>query len=373
MKICIVGPQYPWKGGIAKYLDSLAQALRNQYDPVDPKVYWPSHAVHQLSFTRQYPRLLRKNVQDFSKFKGLDMLNPLSWIRTANKLQNEDFDLVIFKYWHPYFALCFGYIANKLRKSGSRICFIVDNVSPHDWKWFPFSELLAGYCLSNGNVFITHSRKVTDELIKLIPTAFVKQVPHPTYNYGEKITVAQARHKLNLPKMYDPKTLKDEKTRPIILFFGYIRPYKGLDILLHAFAMLQGWREDVLLLVAGEPFEDMSKYKALADALGIYEKVIWHTRYIPDDKVHLYFSAADLLVLPYKSTTQSGVVEIARSFDLPVIATNTGALSEQVNVVVPPNDIEALSGAMMRFFTDNLKCGYKPTITFDDLAKVIIQ
>lgn len=359
MKICIIGPQYPWKGGIAKYLDSLAQALRNQYDPVDPKAYWPSHAVYQISFTRQYPRLLRKNAQDFSKLKGLDMLNPLSWIRTANKLQNEDFDLVIFKYWHPYFALCFGYIANKLRKSGSKICFIVDNVNPHDWKWFPFSKLLAEYCLSNGNVFITHSRKVTDELIKLIPTAFVKQVPHPAYDYGRREHNFTAKVRLDLP---------DKK---IVLFFGYIRPYKGLDTLLHAFAMLQGWNDDTMLLIAGEPFENMAKYKALSDALGIYEKVIWHDHYIPDDKVHLYFSAADLLVLPYKSTTQSGVVEIARSFDLPVIATNTGGLAEQIDAIVPPDDPEALLDAMVRFFTDSLKCGYKPTITFDELAKII--
>lgn len=361
MKICIIGPMFPWKGGIAKYLDSLAQALRNQYEPIDSKVYWPSHAVHQVIFTRQYPRFLRKNVQDFSLLKGLDMLNPFSWVRTAKELRNEKFCLVIFKYWHPYFALCFGYLANKLRKSGAKIYFIVDNVSPHDWQWFPFSKILARYCLSSGNMFITHSKKVMGELIKLIPTAFVKQVPHPAYDYGAKECRGTARVKLQLP---------DKK---IILFFGYIRPYKGLDTLLQAFAMLQGWNENTVFVIAGEPFESMTKYRALADELGIYEKIVWHDRYIPDDQVNLYFSAADLLVLPYKSTTQSGVVEIARSFDLPVIATNTGELPEQVNAVVSPDDPDALSHAMMRFFTDSLKCDYKPTITFDDLARVITQ
>jgi glycosyltransferase involved in cell wall biosynthesis len=296
----------------------------------------------------------------------LDMLNPLNWPKVAEHIAKECPGLVIFKYWNPYFALCFGYLANKLRKSGSKICFIVDNVYPHEY--FPFSKVLAHYCLSNGNLFITHSKKVTDELIELVPTAFVKEIPHPAYDYGQKINIAQARRKLILPQ------ITNWGTRPIILFFGYIRPYKGLDILLHAFALLQGWKEDAMLLVAGEPFEDMAKYKALADALGIYDKVIWHDRYIPDEQVKLYFSAADLLVLPYKGTTQSGIAEIARSFDLPVIATNTGGLSEQVKVTVPPNNAEALCQAMVRFFTDSLDCGYKQqATTFDDLAELITE
>ncbi len=360
MKISIIGPQFPWQGGIAKYLDMLGDALQN-------RTYDQEHSVSRITFTRQYPRLFRKEqrvIRDFLPFctwLRIDMLNPFLW----PKVESQKADLVIFKYWHPYFAPCFGYLAKKFKKEGSKIYFIVDNVLPHEW--FPMSRLLAEYCLSNGNLFITHSKRVTDELIKLVPTAFVKETPHPSYDYGKKISVAHARRKLDLP------AITNWRTRPIILFFGYIRPYKGLDTLLHAFAMLQGWKDDGLLLVAGEPFENMTKYKALADALGIYDKIIWHDEYIPEEQVHLYFSAADLLVLSYKETTQSGIAEIARSFDLPVIATDTGGLSKQVKATIPPNDPQALYKMMVEFFTDNLDCGFKQkATTFDDLAKEIL-
>ena len=383
MKICIIGPQYPWQGGIAKYLDSLGAALANQatigelYYAIDQEKTieqkFFKYTIIKWSFHRQYPEIFRRNQFDHSGDVSncrydLDLLSPMSWVKSASDLADCKPDMTIFKYWSPYFAPCFGYLASKLRKSGSKICFMVDNVYPHEY--FPFSKLLAEYCLSNGNLFITHSSKVTKELISLVPTAFVKQIPHPAYDYGKSKPRYIARKLLGLNPFYNPNFLsKDNK---FILFFGYIRPYKGLDTLLHAFAMLQGWKEDTMLLVAGEPFEKMDKYKDLASALGIGDKVIWHDYYIPDEQVKLYFSAADLLVLPYKETTQSGIAEIARSFDLPVIATDTGALSEQVKVTIPPNNPEVLCQAMVRFFTDSVDCGYKQeATTFEDLAKLI--
>ena len=363
MKICIIGPQYPWGGGIAKYLDSLGRELNKNYNVV------------RVTFSRQYPRFLRRDrpaaldnnmALPLNTQSILDTLNPLSWPKVAEYVAKQEPDLIIFKYWNPYFALCFGYLANKLREKGSKICFVVDNVYPHEV--YPFSRIWAEHCLGNGNLFITHSKKVTKELIELVPTAFVKEIPHPAYDYGQRINIAQARHKLLSTDM------PDWGGKPIILFFGYIRPYKGLDTLLHAFTMLQGWKEDAILLIAGESFEKMDKYKALASALGISDKVIWHDHYIPDEQIKLYFSAADLLVLPYKETTQSGIVEIARNFDLPVIATNTGGLPEQVKVTVPPDDPEALFEAMARYFTDSVDCGYKQqATTFEDLAKTIME
>lgn len=356
MKIAIIGPVSPWRGGIAKYLDSLSNTLELQ-----------TNAVAKITFKRQYPKLLRPNqhkidnVRSPNVYVAIDMLNPLSWPKLAKELQEEAFDLAVFKYWHPYFARTFGYFANKLRKAGTKICFIVDNVTPHEW--FPFSKLLTRYCLQNGDLFIAHSQKVTDDLNKLLPMALIRQVPHPAYNYSKKESRSLARERLKLP----------EKSK-VIMFFGYIRPYKGLDILLDAFALLQSWYSDSLLLIAGEAFEDMKKYKAKADMLGVYERVIWNNYYIPDDEVRYYFSAADLLVLPYKKTTQSGIVEIARNFDLPVIASDAGGLSGQVECVVPPDNPPALAQAMVRFFADSVKCGFKqPQTTFEDLTKAITK
>lgn len=356
MKIVIVGPVYPWKGGIAKYLDSLAVELKQRTD----------NDVTLITFYKQYPSFLRKTqlndalILSDNFLPMLSPLNPISWhLKDVEPLVR--FNLAIFKYWHPYFAPCFGSLAKQLRKAGTKICFIVDNVTPHEK--FPLSNFLTDHCLSKGNFFVVHSNKVREELGQLLPKTEIKQIPHPVYEYGTKQNKSFARGMLNLPL-----------DKRIILFFGYIRPYKGLDILLHAFAALQGWYNSSTLVVAGEAFESIDKYKALAAALGIQRQIVWRNSYIPDDGIKHYFSAADLLVLPYKEATQSGIAEIGRAFDLPVIATDTGGLKEQVEIAVQPYDSTAIFGAMTRFFSGDLNCGYKQkATTFYDLAQTIIQ
>ena len=374
MKVCLVGPVAPWRGGIAQYLDALGRAFVNQQEAWNDNLSVNKHIIIAWSFKRQYPKFLRRYQKDGSRaklpnvFYELDVLNPISWYRSVRSLRRYNFDLVIFKYWHPYFALPFGYIARKLSRDRVKICFIVDNVYPHEW--FPFKKFLAKYVLSAGDCFITHSRKVSDDLAGILPCAFSNQVPHPAFPVAH-LPIAKDRA---LDELAKHGVIGSKR---IVLFWGYIRPYKGLDVLIKAFALVKAWFPDALLLIAGECQEDWKKYWRLIGAELNYQGVIWLNKfnkdqaYISDAMLPILFCGADLLVLPYKTTTQSGIVELARGYDIPIISTWVGGLPEQVECVVPPNNPVVLAQTMVRFFTDSVKCGYKPTITFEQLAEKI--
>ena len=340
MKIAIIGTAYPLRGGIAHYNAILASHLKQR------------HTVDVITFKRQYPKLFfpgtsQKETGDpgipIHSRQLVDSINPFNWIRTGLTVRRERPDLIIFKYWLPFFGACFGTIAAVARwGTRTKVLYICDNVIPHEHR--PGDRFLTRFAFKRGDVFIVQSDQVERDLLSLLPRARCRKVPHPVYEiFGETIPKAEARTRLGIPV-----------NKPVILFFGYIRPYKGLmtllDALPHVAASL-----DLTTLIVGEFYEDPAPYRDRIAALGLGGRLKLAAEYVPNEEVSMYFSAADLLVLPYRSATQSGIIQIAYNFDRPVIATNVGGLPEVVihgrtGLIVPPDDPVALARAVEEFF-----------------------
>ncbi len=347
MKIVYIGTCYPMRGGLAHFNVILSRALERD------------HQVSFLSFTRQYPDLFfpgkTQYVTDADSSAAvrypaeavLDSIDPLSWWRTARRVAAIDPDLVIYKYWMPFFAPAFGTVSRLIkRRTRARIVFICDNIIPHERR--PLDVALTRYALGPVDGFVTMSERVRDDLLRLKPGANWRLVEHPIYNiFGERVDKGEARRRLGL----------DEG--PWLLFFGYIREYKGLDLMLRALPAIRR-HLPVRLLVAGEFYAGEREVRALVADLGLAEAVRFDADYIPEDRVALYFSACDAAVLPYHSATQSGIVQIAYQLDTPVICTDVGGLAAAVadgetGLVVPPGDPQALAAAILRFYQEGLE------------------
>lgn len=326
MKVAIVGPVYPYRGGIAHFTTQLVEYLKRE-----------AHDVIVYSFKRQYPVWLYpgKTDKDTSqKVKAveaeflLDPLNPFSWFLTGRRTASESPDVVVIMWWTTFWALPMAVYSGMLRKKGIKVVYIIHNVMPHEAKpWDPFLSKLA---LRNGRAFLTMTEKETGRLRRILPNPQIAVTPHPVYNIFESggITKTEAREILNLPP--------DEK---VILFFGIIRPYKGLRHLLHALALLREKR-DFHLVVAGEFWEPETEYVSLIHEMGIEDLVHLYGRYIPNEEVPAFFSAADIFVAPYTDGTQSGAVKIALGFDLPLVITQCildDSLSCSQSVIVSPD------------------------------------
>lgn len=339
MKILLIGTAYPWRGGIAHYIGLLAKHLR------------ASHSVDVVTFSRQYPKLLFPGKsQEESGEPGIplqtqtliDSLNPFNWIRVGWMLRKRNYDVVIFKYWLPFFGPCFGTICKVIRwKKQTIVLALCDNVVPHEKRIGDM--LFTRYAFSSVDGYLVQSGIVERDLLKIKPDAMYRRVEHPVYEiFGNPIEKTSARRALSLT------------SAKVLLFFGYIRAYKGLDILLETMSLLRE-TGDVCLLVVGEFYENETHYRLLAEKLGIAARVRFVSEYVPNEKVAVYFSAADCVVLPYRSATQSGIVQIAYNFDKPVIVTNVGGLAEVVKegetgFIVPPNDPTALAEAIQQFY-----------------------
>lgn len=345
MRIVIVGPVYPYRGGIAQYTGLMAQSLSKR------------HEVLTVSFSMQYPKFLYHNEQkDFANdtFKApdtrywLNTVNPISWIGTARKINALSPDLVIVQWWHPFFAPAYWSML-KLLKRRTKVVFCCHNVLPHEG--FPCKRLLARMVLRQGDGFIVQSAQDEQDLHGLVKTENVRRVVHPTYNAFRLLGMsqAQARERLGLAP--------DEE---ILLFFGFIRGYKGLKHLLRAMPAIRSARPKAHLLVVGEFFEgDKQDYLDLIGQLGIPPEALTIVDgYLPDREVEPYFAASDVVVLPYESATQSGIAQIAYGFEKPVVATAVGGLPEVVldgvtGFVTTPRDDGALAQAVIRFFEEN--------------------
>ena len=281
-----------------------------------------------FTFTMQYPDFLfpgktqysdAPKPEDLSISRTINSINPFSWFKTARAIRKADIDVLVIKFWIPLMAPCLGTIARLCRRKGIRIVSILDNVIPHEphcWdKW------LIRYFIRSVDRFIAMSESVREDCLKFLPASrqnCVTLSPHPLYdNFGEAVPKTEARKFLGLPQ---------DKT--ILLFFGFIRDYKGLDLLMKAYAKVH--KENLLLVVAGEFYNNGEQYKDLERELGLEGTIEWRTDFIPDDKVRYYFSAADLIVQPYKTATQSGVTQIAYHFERPMLVTNVGGLAEIV-------------------------------------------
>lgn len=337
-KILIVGPAYPYRGGIAAFNERLARELKAM-----------GNDVELITFTLQYPSFLFPGKTQFSEdpapedltiVRKINSINPFNWIRVGHFLRRKKADLIVIAFWLPYLAPALGTIA---RISRTTVIGLVHNLIPHEHK--PGDKLFARYFCKSADSFVALSESVRESIREMAPDKPSALCPHPLYdNFGTHISKEEACKALGL-----------DSHDKIFLSFGLIRDYKGLDWLLQAFASLKD-RKGVKLVVAGEFYSDGEKYHRIARDLGIDNEVIWHTEFVPDSKVKYYFCAADLIVQPYKSATQSGITQIAYHFEKPMLVTRVGGLAETVpdgkaGYAVNPSP-EDVSDAMERYLKD---------------------
>lgn len=358
--MALVGTAYPLRGGIAQFNTALVQTLRRR-----------GHDVRVLTFTRQYPSLFfpgKTQKEEGSASEEIDVgaeplvdsIGPLSWWRASRRIRRFDPDLVFFKYWIPFFAPCFGTISRWVRGgSGARIVYICDNIVPHERR--PLDGLLTRYLVASADAFIVMSKVVEEDLLRFRPEADVRMVPHPVYeHFGSPIPKEEARQRLV------KRGLTLGEGDPLLLFFGIIRPYKGLDILLRAMPGIVR-RTGARLIVAGEFYSGRDETLKLVDDLDLREHVAIVDSYIPTEDVALYVSASSVVVLPYRSATQSGIVQVAYQFDCPVIATDVGGLSEMIHhgetgLLVPPEDPKTLGEAVTRYLEGGMESAMRGAV-----------
>lgn len=344
MKITILGTAYPYRGGLAAFNERLAKEFQKEGDEVKIE-----------TFTLQYPNFLfpgktqystESAPEDLNIVRSVSSVNPFNWWKIGRHIAKNAPDILIVKYWLPFMSPCFGSIARLARRNGkTKVISVLDNIIPHEKRLA--DRLLSNYWVRTVDGFVAMSRSVLNDLDlfdKDKPRAFCA---HPLYdNFGEKKSREEAIAELNL----DPSV-------SYVLFFGFIRDYKGLDILLEAMADERVRQKNVKLIVAGEFYNNSEKYFELEKKLGVGDKVIWHNDFIPDSRVSTYFAAADMIVQPYKSATQSGVTQIAYHFEKPMLVTNVGGLAEivpdgKVGYVTEPN-AQSVADALCDFYDNN--------------------
>ena len=340
-KILIVGPAYPLRGGLATYDERLCREFLAQ-----------GHSCEILSFSLQYPSLLFPGKTQFSTDKApadlvihseVNSINPLNWFQVGNKFAKKKYDLVIFRYWMSFMAPSFGTIARALRKSGARVIAITDNIVPHEKRFF--DSAFTNYFLNSCDGFLSMSKDVQKQAQALQPNKKVAYVAHPMYDmFGSAQDKKLAKEKLGLA----PDT-------NYLLFFGFIRKYKGLNLLLNSFAKVNRSGLKVKLIVAGEFYEDSAPYLAQIKELGLESDVVLKTDFIPNEEVSTYFSASDMVVQTYLSATQSGVTQIAYYYNKPMLVTDVGGLAELVPTgkvgYVCQQDEKEIAAAIHDFYT----------------------
>lgn len=342
LRICLVGPAWPFRGGISHYNTSLARELALRHD------------VSVINYSRLYPDFLFPGKTQYDESGSthrveserlIDSVNPFTWIRTGFRIARMKPDLTVVQWWHPYFAPALVKICSILRMlSSTKIVFICHNVVPHETSLI--DRMLSSIAFLVPHAFVVQSEEDRSNLLKIRKKAVVASHPHPIYDFfrSGEMTKEEARRVIG------------EGEGPLLLFFGLIRPYKGLNHLIEAMpAIVEG--TGARLLVVGEFYEDSAPYFELAGKLGVSDRIVFVDRYIANEEVAAYFIAADLVMLPYLSATQSGIAQVAVAFDRPMIATRVGGLPEVVSeehtgFIVPPADPAAMAGAVSRFFDE---------------------
>ena len=326
----------PYRGGIAQFSAALVQELSKE------------HAVYAFTFKRQYPGLLFPGTTQYDTHapdnitatRVLDSIGPVSWKRTADRMLETKPAVAVLRYWMPFFSPAMGSVAGHLQRGGVKVISIVDNALPHEPHFY--DSPLTRWFLRRNDGLIAMTERVEQDILRLSPNAIVHRMPHPLYDhFGTPMPQKEARQKLALP----------DDAR-VLLFFGLIRDYKGLDLLIKAFGMLD---ERYHLVIAGEPYGDFSEYEKLIAASPQRGHIHLYARYIADAEVPGFFGAADAVVLPYRSATQSGITAIAYHFGVPVIATDVGGLKEalydgRTGILVPEVNASALAAGIVQFF-----------------------
>ena len=353
MNITIIGSAHPLRGGgISTFNERLAEVLQEQ-----------GHHVVIYSFSLQYPSFLFPGKSQFTDEPApagltirsvINSVNPLNWIQVGNRIKKEKPDLIIVRFWLPFMGPCFGTILRLVRKNKhTKIVAITDNVIPHEHR--PGDMAFTKYFLKSADAFVAMSKEVLKDLATFTnkPSVFS---PHPVYdNYGSSLDKNEARKHLSLNT--------DEK---YILFFGFIRKYKGLDLLLEAMKDERIKASGIRLIVAGEFYDDKETYLQQIADYGIAERVHLFTEFIPNNDIRYYFSAADLVVQPYRSATQSGITQVAYHFEKPMVVTNVGGLAEVVpdgktGFVTGPDATE-IATAILKFYSPDSLPGLQENI-----------
>ncbi|HPI19789.1 MAG TPA: glycosyltransferase, partial [Candidatus Kapabacteria bacterium] len=368
MKIAYLSSFYPLRGGIAQFNAALYRAFEKE------------HQIKAFTFSRQYPNLLFPGKTQYVE-KGdnadiipstavLDTINPLSYYSTAKKILDFKPELLISKFWMPFFAPSLGMVAKSLKKKGVKNICIVDNILPHEPK--PFDRALINFYVRQQDGFIVMTEQVKNDLLSVKHNAKYSLFPHPLYDhFPKKIEKVTARKELGI-----------SNEKKVLLFFGFIRSYKGLDLLVDTLKKLDG---SYHLIIAGEDYGTYSSISKQIKELNIENKVTQIVKYISDAEVPAIFSAADVLVLPYKSGTQSGIVGISYHYDLPVIATDVGGLKEMLapystGLIVEKPDSDLIKEKIKMYFENNLYTEFSKNITnykkkynWQNLSKAIIE
>ena len=347
--VVIIGPGHPLRGGLATFNQRLAKEFIDE-----------GHTCSIYSFSLQYPSFIFPGSTQYTNEPApenlaihtiINSVNPFNWLKVGNRLKKEKPDIIVVRFWLPLMGPALGTILRRVRKNNhTKIICIADNIIPHEKRFGdkPFTN----YFLKSCDAFITMSEKVLDDLRLFEKTKPAQVVSHPLYdNFGTIISKAEARNHLGLPE--------HEK---IILFFGFIRKYKGLDMLLEAMSVLKNLNpllrdpqdSNIRLLIAGEFYEEKTPYLEQIEKLHIKDQLILRTDFIPDNEVKYYLCAADAVIQPYRNATQSGVTPLAYHFEKPMIVTNVGGLptlvpDEKVGLVVEPNP-QAIANGILKFY-----------------------
>ncbi len=342
-KVFILGPAYPYRGGIASFSERLAQTFTNL-----------QHPAEIFTFTLQYPGFIFPGKTQYSNDPPPEIkitrlfhsMNPLNWVRAGLHIKALKPDLVVWQFWMPYLAPCMGTVNRLIAQNGhTQIVGILHNLYPHEAR--PGDKLFTRYFVNSCHAFIALSDSVRKELADFSGNQKALFIPHPVYdNFGEKVEKSIARKHLGL-----------SENKNIILFFGLVRHYKGLDILLRAMSDSRLTQQhEILLLIAGEFYDDINDYQTLIAELNLGASVQIKAEFIANDEVKYYFCAADIVVQPYRSGTQSGISQMAYQFERPMLVTDVGGLAEivpngEVGYVVPPENPQAIANALDNFYT----------------------
>jgi glycosyltransferase involved in cell wall biosynthesis len=368
-KVVIIGPAHPLRGGLATFDQRLAKELIDSGN--ECSIY---------SFSLQYPSFLFPGKTQYTEEPApehitihsvINSINPFNWIRIGNRIKKENPDIIIVRFWLPLMGPALGTILRRVRKNRhtSIIC-IADNIIPHEHR--PGDKLFTKYFINSSDAFITMSEKVLDDLRKFTGKP-AQVIQHPLYdNFGAIISKEVARQKLNISN--------EER---VILFFGFIRKYKGLDILLEAMADERIKQKNIKLLIAGEFYEDAKPYYQLIEKLNLSSQLILKTDFIPDPEVKYYLCAADAVIQPYRNATQSGVTPLAYYFEKPMVVTNVGGLpslvpNEQAGLVVEPDALSVATGILRfyqlgeSYFIPHLR-NEKKKYSWDNLVNAIME
>jgi D-inositol-3-phosphate glycosyltransferase len=346
VKILIVGPAHPLRGGLATFNERLALSFKEQ-----------GHECDILSFSLQYPSILFPGKtqlsvdaapQNIKIFSAINSINPINWLLVGNKIAKAKYDIVIFRYWLSFMAPAFGTIARQIKSNKhTHIFAITDNLIPHEKRFF--DNTLTKYFINACDGFLTMSEAVKQQLISWNVKKPITYTPHPMYDmFGAGIEKKEAKIKLGLETNCD-----------YLLFFGFIRKYKGLHLLLDSLYDERIRKRNLKVIIAGEFYEDAKPYLKQIEDLNLQDRVVLRNDFIPNSEVAAYFSAADAVIQPYTDATQSGVTQIAYYYNKPMIVTDVGGLSElvpheKVGLICDVN-AHSIATAIARFYNENME------------------